>query len=134
MSAKLRKGTTSFIMSGRQSVPWHNSVPTARIFMKFDIWGFFENLSRKFRFDWNRTRILGTLREDQYTFFLNLIALFSSSNEEFSDKICRENQNTHFVFSNFFKHFPWMRKCGKIFGAGQPTDDNMVHAHCMLDT
>jgi len=31
-----------------------------------------------------------------------------------SDKSCRENQNTHFVFSNFFpKIVPFMRKCGK---------------------
>ena len=28
---------------------WNNSVPTGRILLKFDIRGFFENLSRKFR-------------------------------------------------------------------------------------
>jgi len=38
--AKLRKGTISFVMSVCQSVQWHNSVPTGRIFVKFDIWGF----------------------------------------------------------------------------------------------
>jgi len=32
-----------------------------------------------------------------------------------SDKSCRENQNTHFVFSNFFsKLVRFMRWCGKI--------------------
>jgi len=33
-----------------------------------------------------------------------------------SDQICRENQNIHFVFSNFFfsKIVPFMRKCGYI--------------------
>jgi hypothetical protein len=31
-----------------------------------------------------------------------------------SDEVCRENQNTHFVFSNTFpKNMPFMRKCGK---------------------
>jgi hypothetical protein len=30
---------------------WNNSAPTGRIFMKFDIWGFFANLSWKFKFD-----------------------------------------------------------------------------------
>ena len=31
------------------------------------------------------------------------------------DQNCRENQNTHFVFSNFIsKTVPFMRKCGKI--------------------
>jgi len=32
-----------------------------------------------------------------------------------SDKSCRENRKTHFVFSNYFsKIVPFMRKCGKI--------------------
>ena len=30
---------------------WNTSAPTGRSFMKFDIWGFFENLSRKFKFN-----------------------------------------------------------------------------------
>ena len=30
--------------------PWNNSAPTGRIFMKFDIWVFFENIWRKFEF------------------------------------------------------------------------------------
>ena len=50
--AKLRRGTISFIMSVCLSVrpsARNNSAPTGRIFMKFDIWGFFENLSRKFK-------------------------------------------------------------------------------------
>ena len=43
---------------------------TRRIFMKFDIWGFFQNLPRKLTFYLNRTRIKGTLHEDQYTFLI----------------------------------------------------------------
>jgi hypothetical protein len=31
-----------------------------------------------------------------------------------SDEICRENQNIHFTFNNFFPIIvPFMRKCGK---------------------
>jgi len=30
------------------------------------------------------------------------ISLFPSYNEKFSDKICREKENTHFMFNNFF--------------------------------
>jgi len=31
-------------------------------------------------------------------------------------KSCRENQNTHFTFNNFFsKIVPFMRQCGKVF-------------------
>ena len=46
----------------RQSA-WNSSAATIRIFMKFGIGLFFENLSKKF------ARITGTLHEDQYTFF-----------------------------------------------------------------
>jgi len=64
--AKLWKATISFVMSVRLSVfppvrpcEW---VPTGRIFMKDDVWGFFENLLRKFNFHENRARIKGSLR------------------------------------------------------------------------
>ena len=36
-------------LSARLSA-WNNSVPTGRIFMKFDILVFFENKPRKFKF------------------------------------------------------------------------------------
>jgi hypothetical protein len=53
-----------------------------------------------------------------------------------ADKICRGNQNTHFVFSNFFnvkscRLWDNVETCGR---AGQVTDDNMAHANWMLDT
>jgi len=46
-----------------------------------------------------------------------------------------EKIKTHFVFSNFFFSLtvPFVRKCGKIYRAEQATDDNMAHAHSMLD-
>jgi hypothetical protein len=43
-AGKLRK-SDSFIMSVRPSA-WNNSAPTGRIFVKFDIWRFFETMSR----------------------------------------------------------------------------------------
>jgi len=54
----------SFIMSVRLSA-WNKSAPTGRIFMKFYTRTrvFFENVSRKFKFDSNLTRITGTLHE-----------------------------------------------------------------------
>jgi len=51
-----------------------------------------------------------------------------------SDEICIRNQNTHFVFSNFFFEnravfeITWK----KVVELGQATDDDMAHAHCML--
>jgi len=39
------------------------------------------------------------------------------------------------VYRNIFlKIVPFMRKCGKYCTAGQATDDNMAHVHCMLNT
>ena len=49
---------------------WNNSAPTGRSFMKFDIWGFLENLLGKFKFHQNQGRVNGTLRGDQYTFLI----------------------------------------------------------------
>jgi hypothetical protein len=44
---------------------WNNSVPTGQIFMKFDIWVFSSNPSRKSKFHYNRTKTTGILHEDQ---------------------------------------------------------------------
>ena len=51
-----------------------------------------------------------------------------------SDKSCREDQNTHFVFSIFFKSCLLWHNVEKYCSDGWATDDNMAHAHCMLDT
>jgi len=51
--AKLRKATVGFVTSVRAFVrpsARDSSTTTSRIFMKFDIWAFFENLSRRFKF------------------------------------------------------------------------------------
>jgi len=45
--------------------------------------------------------IQGTLRGDQYQFF-TIARSFLLRNRNVSDKICRENQDTLFVFSDFF--------------------------------
>ena len=49
---------------------WKNSAPNETIFMKFFIWVFFENLSRKFKIYYNQTKITGSLYEDQCTFLI----------------------------------------------------------------
>jgi len=46
---KLRKATISFVMSVRL-FEWNNYATIRRIFMKFDISVFWEQLSRKFKF------------------------------------------------------------------------------------
>ena len=66
-SQTLREATIIFVISVCPSV-WNNSAPTGRIFMKLDIWVFFENLSRKLKFLSNLTRMAGTLYEELCTF------------------------------------------------------------------
>jgi len=76
--------------------------------MKFDILVFFENLPGKFKFHYNGTRITGTLHEYQYTFFIASRSVLLRM-KNVSDKNCRGNQNTHFIFSNFLsKIVPFM--------------------------
>ena len=100
----------------------------------FGIWVFLENLSSKFKYHSNLTRITGTLHEDRYTFLI-ISRSFLLRNEKCSDKSCRENQNTHFMFNSF----PPRKSCRlwdnveKYCTAGQATDDNWARAHCMLD-
>jgi hypothetical protein len=100
--AKLWKTTISFNMSIHQFFclsTWNNSAPSRWISMKFDVWGFFEKLLRKFNFHVNITRIIGTLHEKQHTFLiLSLSILLRMKNV--SDKSCREKRNTHFMFNN----------------------------------
>jgi len=78
---------------------------------------------------------MGTLHEDQYTFLIiSRSALLGMRNV--SDKSCRENQNTHFMFSDFFsprKSCPLCDNVEKYGRSGEATDDNIAHANCMLD-
>ena len=55
---KIAKATIRFVMclSVRQSAR-NNSAPTQRIFMKFHIWVFFENLSRRLKFHSNLKKL-----------------------------------------------------------------------------
>jgi len=52
-----------------------------------------------------------------------------------SDRSCRDNQNTFFVQSLLSKIMPFMRRCEKKHCRhGEATDDNMAHAHWMLES
>jgi len=52
----------------------------------------------------------GTFHEDQYKFFIISRSIILKMGN-LPDEICRENQNTHFIFNNFFfsKIVPFMR-------------------------
>jgi hypothetical protein len=71
---------------------------------------FVGDLSIKFKFHSNLTIITGTLQEAQYTFLI-ISRSFLLKTRNVSDKSCRENQITHFMFLNVFfsKIVPFMR-------------------------
>ena len=76
----------------------------------------------------------GTLHEDQYTFFI-ISCSFRIRMRNVSDRSCRENQNTHFVVSNFFFPPPENRAVNEITWEniaerGRPK----MTIWCMLDT
>ena len=74
-------------------------------------------------------------REDHYAFlFTSRSVLLRMRNV--SDISCRENQNAHFMLNNIFfsKILPFLDNVEKCSRAEQSTDDNMTHAHYMLDT
>jgi hypothetical protein len=52
-------------------------------------------------FNKNLTRITGTLHEDLCTFMIMYLSVLLRI-RSLSDRICRENQNTHFMFNDFF--------------------------------
>ena len=54
----------------------------------------------------------------------------------FQEKNGGKNQNTHFMFSNFFFRTSCclLDNVEKYFITGQATDDNMVHVSLMLNT
>jgi hypothetical protein len=65
-------------------------------FIKTDIWGLHENLSRKFKFHYNLTRIFGTLHEALYIrTTISLWILLRMRNV--LDKRCRENRNVFYI-------------------------------------
>ena len=98
--AKLWKVTISFFMSVCLSVClflcmqqlWSHWMS----FMKFYIWGFLKNLSRKFKFHYNLTGITGTLHEDLRTSIMisHWIILRMTHVKQ---KICRKNQTPFYV-------------------------------------
>jgi hypothetical protein len=127
--AKLRKANISFLISVRLSfcmTAWNNSAPIGRIVKKFDIPGFFETLSRKLNFRYNVRRITGNMHEDLCTLII-ISRWILLKMRNISDKYCRQNQNTYFVFKNDFQKFvPVWDNVKKYVRARQVTDDKII--------
>jgi hypothetical protein len=71
------------------------------------------------------------------THFFILPRSFLLTTRNISDKISREIQNMHFIFSNvsfFRKSYRLRDNVEKYCRTGQVTDVNMEHANSLLDT
>jgi hypothetical protein len=133
ISKKLRKVTICIIMSLSPSVymeqlgshwvdcneSWYLSI--------------FQNPLEKnhVRLKWDKNKGYFTWRP-VYIFIISCSVLFRMQNV--LDGSCRENQNTHFMFNNFFwKLCRLWDNVEVCFRTRQATDDNMAHVLCMLD-
>jgi hypothetical protein len=67
----------------------------------------------------------GTLNGDQYTFFIIFRSVLPSM-RNISDRRCRENPNTHYMFNNFFSRNRDVYRMEKYYRAGNATDDNII--------
>jgi hypothetical protein len=91
----------------------------------------FRKFVEKFNCYENLARITGISLEDLFTFMIiSRWTILKMRNV--SDKICRENQNTHFIFYNFSR-----KSCSvwddveKYFSARRTADDNITRLMCV---
>jgi len=132
--AKLRKATITFVTSVRPSA-WNNSAPIGQFFYDIRYLRIFRISVKKIKVSLKCKKITkGTSHEDQYI-FIAISHSFLLRMRNVSDKSCTENQNTHFLFSNFFffENRAFYGNVEKHSTAGSVTDDNMAHANCILD-
>jgi hypothetical protein len=95
-----------------------------------EIWVFFENLSWKFEFHKNLTRITGNIHTYTNIHFWKYRTHFVLEGEIFQTKLV-EKIRTHFILTNLFfssKIAPFLCNVEKYRRAGK------AHAHCMLNT
>jgi hypothetical protein len=109
-------------------------VPTGRIFIKNDVWVYFENLLRKFKFGWNLTRIMGVLLEDICAFLMQCYWIIRRV-RNVSDK-SRGNQNTHCTFIIFSQNWCLLWNTVEMYGrAIQVAGDSVIwcmHFECFI--
>ena len=100
--AKLRKTTISSVMSVGPSVCPHGTtrLPLDGFSLNL-IFEYFRKTVEKIQAPLNRARITGTLHDNHWKFLaISRSVLLIMRN--ISDKSCRGNQSTHFMFSSFF--------------------------------
>jgi len=126
--SNLRKSTISFVMSVHMeqlSSQWAGK--------KNLILSMFRQYTQKYSSFIKIWQVTSTLHEDQCNYVSRQLSL---KMRNVSDKRCRENPRTHFMFNNFLflKSCRLWDKVEKYCREEQATDENMAHVHCMLDT
>jgi hypothetical protein len=111
---------------------WNNSASDGRIFMKFNIWVFFVNLLRKFKFHWNMRRIRGNVPEDVCKFVI-ISRSFLVRMRNISDKFVEKIRTHIFVLTTFFFYenlAVYELMCKRYGRPRQITDDNIIWHTC----
>ena len=128
-SCLLDSSRLSACLSVCLSVRMEQVAPTGRIFIKFDIWGLLKNLSRKFKFHYYQSRIMGTLQED-LSKLTTITRWILVRIEEMFPTQCVQTFKTHISCSTMFKRKSCLLRDnvegegGGNGTAGQATDEN----------
>jgi hypothetical protein len=101
--------------------------------MEVGIRAFFRESVEKLKFYENLTRNASVLLEDRYLFLImSRLVLLRMRN--FSNKICRENQNIFYLRQFFLKSCCLLDNVNEYGRVGKATGDNLVHAYFTLCT
>jgi hypothetical protein len=119
----LRKEIVSIVMSVHLSVGplGTTQLQTYRILWILIFIYFSKTCWQKLRVYLNKTRITGTLHEDQYRYLVTSCSLLLRM-KNVSDKVCKENINTYFMLNHFFflKIVPFMRRWKNMVQPDRP--------------
>jgi hypothetical protein len=133
--AKLRKATVSFVMSVRLSVRMEQLGSHWTDFHEIWYWRIFRKSVEKIQVSLKSDKSKGYFTWRPIYIFLSYLADFFLEWEMFQTKAV-EKIKTHILFSItfFLKSCCLWENMEKYCTAGQVTDGNMAHAHCMLET
>jgi len=90
------------------------SIPTGRIFIKLDIYVFFENMERKFKFHYNRTKITGSLHDAVFTYMIIPRSIRLRTRNASHEK-CTIKTHILCPTTFFSKIVSFRRQCGKTW-------------------
>ena len=129
-SAKFRTATVIFVISVRLS-PWSNRLPLEFFFYEISHLRIFRKSVETIQVPLKSDK---TLHEDRYTFLIIYHSVLLRT-RNVVDKFVNEIKTRILCAINFFSPRKSCRlwdNVEKYCTAGQPTDDNIAHAHCIL--